>query len=236
MVGKRKANSMMEQIAKMAKKNNEEKEEHDKEAEPTIDDGWRTETKEEYFDRVLKSSSSLDRVLEFLRFRKQADELLPSVGNDLVALVRRELEIDTAISTMKLETRIASGEGTPILDALGAKRGTSFANIVAPPTKRCLLCTKDLKKRNEPSTVALFTVNGPVVGAKYMWRCRSCTGAPALWKQTLSTDPSGVAVACDIHYGPDSFGNSQVVILQHNLHGTTNIYGNYLWTEVDCFL
>ena len=63
MVGKRKANSMMEQIAKMAKKNNEEKEEkeeHDKEAEPTIDDGWRTETKEEYSDRVLKSSSSLE--------------------------------------------------------------------------------------------------------------------------------------------------------------------------------
>ena len=48
-------------------------------------------------------------MLEFLRFRKQADKLLPSVGNDLVALVRRELEIDTAISTMKLETRIASG-------------------------------------------------------------------------------------------------------------------------------
>ena len=225
MVGKRKANSMMNQIAKMTKQIDEATEDAQKEAKPMTDEGWEKESKGEYFDRVMRSSSSLDRVLEFLRFRKQADKLLPSVGNDLVALVRRELEIDTAISTMKLETRIASGEGTPILDALGAKRGTSFANIVAPPTKRCLLCTKDLKKRNEPSTVALFTVNGPVVGAKYMWRCKGCKGAPALWKQTLSTDPSGVAVACDIHYGPDSFGNSQVVILQHNLHETTN----YLW-------
>ena len=124
MVGKRKANAMMEQITKMAKQNNEEKEEHGKETKAAIGDGWRTETKEEYFDRVLKSSSSLDRVLEFLRFRKQADRLLPSVGNELVALVRRELEIDTALQTLKLETRIASGEGTPILDALGAKRGT----------------------------------------------------------------------------------------------------------------
>ena len=226
MVGKRKANAMMDQISKMAKKTDDEKEEeHQKEAKPVVEDGWRKESKEEYFDRVLKSSSSLDRVLEFLRFRKQADELLPSVANDLVALVRRELEIDTALSTLKLETRIASGEGTPILDALGAKRGTSFANIVAPPTKSCLLCKKDLIKKHEPSTVALFTVNGPVVGAKYMWRCKDCKGAPALWKQTLSTDPSGVAVACDVHYGPDSFGNSQVVILQHNLHETTN----YLW-------
>ena len=175
-----------------------------------------------FFTVFLKGERPLDRVLEFLRFRKQADKLLPSVANDLVALVRRELEIDTALSTLKLETRIASGEGTPILDALGAKRGTSFANIVAPPTKSCLLCKKDLIKNHEPSTVALFTVNGPVVGAKYMWRCKGCKGAPALWKQTLSTDPSGVAVACDVHYGPDSFGNSQVVILQHNLHETKN--------------
>ena len=121
MVGKRKANAMMDQISKMAKKTDDEKEEeHQKEAKPVVEDGWRNESKEEYFDRVLKSSSSLDRVLEFLRFRKQADKLLPSVANDLVALVRRELEIDTALSTLKLETRIASGEGTPILDALGA--------------------------------------------------------------------------------------------------------------------
>ena len=85
---------MMDQISKMAKKTDDEKEEeHQKEAKPVVEDGWRNESKEEYFDRVLKSSSSLDRVLEFLRFRKQADKLLPSVANDLVALVRRELEI-----------------------------------------------------------------------------------------------------------------------------------------------
>ena len=76
MVGKRKANAMMDQISKMAKKTDDEKEEeHQKEAKPVVEDGWRKESKEEYFDRVLKSSSSLDRVLEFLRFRKQADKL-----------------------------------------------------------------------------------------------------------------------------------------------------------------
>ena len=81
MVGKRKANAMMDQISKMAKKTDDEKEEeHQKEAKPVVEDGWRKESKEEYFDRVLKSSSSLDRVLEFLRFRKQADKLLPSVA------------------------------------------------------------------------------------------------------------------------------------------------------------
>ena len=144
MVGKRKANSMMEQIAKMAKKNNEEKEEHDKEAEPTIDDGWRTETKEEYFDRVLKSSSSLDRVLEFLRFRKQADKLLPSVGNDLVALVRRELEIDTAISTMKLETRIVE-KGHRFWMHLGQKGARVLPILWRRPPKGAFFAQRTLR-------------------------------------------------------------------------------------------
>ena len=131
---------MMDQISKMAKKTDDEKEEeHQKEAKPVVEDGWRNESKEEYFDRVLKSSSSLDRVLEFLRFRKQADKLLPSVANDLVALVRRELEIDTALSTLKLETRIASGEGTPILDALGAKRGTSLRRKMTAERQQTIL-------------------------------------------------------------------------------------------------
>ena len=98
------------------------------------------ESKEESFDRVKKSSSSLDRVLECFGFRKHAYKLLPPVGNDLLELVRRELEIDSALSTRKLETKIASGEGTPILDAVGAKMGISLANIVAPPIKSCRIC------------------------------------------------------------------------------------------------
>ena len=90
MVGKRKANSMMNQIAKIAKQIDEATEDAQKEAKPMTDEGWEKESKGEYFDRVMRSSSSLDRVLEFLRFRKQADKLLPCIGNDLVALVRRE--------------------------------------------------------------------------------------------------------------------------------------------------
>ena len=50
-------------------------------------------------------------MLEFLRFRKQADKLLPCIGNDLVALVRRELEIDTALTNIKLETKLQVEKG-----------------------------------------------------------------------------------------------------------------------------
>ena len=61
----------MNQIAKIAKQIDEATEDAQKEAKPMTDEGWEKESKGEYFDRVMRSSSSLDRVLEFLRFRKK---------------------------------------------------------------------------------------------------------------------------------------------------------------------
>ena len=48
----------MEQISKMAKQNNEEKEEQEKETKAAIGDGWRTETKEEHFDESWSAQAA----------------------------------------------------------------------------------------------------------------------------------------------------------------------------------
>ena len=224
MVGKRKANAMMAKISKMAKNNDkfdEETMEYAKEARKMFEKEKESETKEEYFQRVMKSASSLDRVLEFLHFRKQADKLLPAQRNELVTLVRKELEIDVALQSMKLEAKIAHGEETPILNALGAKLGTSFANILAPPTMACILCQKDLKKHHEPTIVSLFTLSGPVVASKHIWRCRLCSGATALMNQNDSTEQMEVAVARDVHYGPDSYGNNEVILKKKKKTGVS---------------
>ena len=229
MVGKRKANAMMARIEKMAKSNEEheeEKNEYFAGVRKQFEEEKRTENKEQYLKRVLQNSSNLDRVSEYLQFKKQADRLLPSVRDELVTLVRRELDIDRAIENLKLDTKISVEDGTPILDALGAKFCTSFANILAPPTLKCLLCYKGLthQKHNKSAVVALFTMDGPVVASKYDYRCRQCTGAPLLF----SLPPSGVADgvpegvadgfadgvadgAADVHYGPGSFGNPEVI-------------------------
>ena len=212
---------MMEKIAKMAKESEEEKnrseryeegrKEYFKRAQEMYEDAERKETKEEYFRRLMKRSTSLDKVLEFLKFRKQADKLLPQMEEEIVKLVRKELEIDIAVENLNLEANIASEEGTPLLEALGAKLGTSFANIIVPPTKKCILCQSALTKHNEPSVVALFTLSGPVVAAKHTWRCRQCKNSHHLQQQTLSpTEEMEVAEARDVHYEPDSYGNSQV--------------------------
>ena len=91
---KKKANSMKERIAKLAKlaeeKDKEETEENNDEGQASSVNDWKTKTKEEYFGRVLKSSTCLDRVLEILRFRKQVDKLLPSVGSDLLNTVKQK--------------------------------------------------------------------------------------------------------------------------------------------------
>ena len=166
------------------------------------------ESKEEYFDRVLKNSTNMDRVLEFLMFKREADKLLPHQRDELVKLLRSELEVDKALPDLTLERRMTANEGTPLLDALSAKLGKSFSHILAPPNFSCLLCSKPLTKHNEPSNVVLFTLSGPVVASKHIWRCRDCKSV-ALLSPPTSSDP--IADCSDVHYGPESYGNPQVM-------------------------
>ena len=80
---------MMEKIAKRTKESEEEKnqseryeegrKEYFKRAQEMYEDAERKETKEEYFKRLMKRSTSLNKVLEFLKFKKQADKLLPQM-------------------------------------------------------------------------------------------------------------------------------------------------------------
>ena len=129
--GKRKANAMLDRIEKMAKQSefDEERKKSDKyeverkeyfeSARAMFEESEKKETKEQYFDRLLKESTSLDKVLEFLKFRKQADKLLPNLREEMIKLVKKELEIDEALENLSLESNIATEEGTPLLEALG---------------------------------------------------------------------------------------------------------------------
>ena len=85
--------------------------------------------------------NALDRVLEFLIFKREAEKLLPELRDELVKIVRHHLRVDEAIADLKLEKRLENEE-TPLLDALGAKLGMSFTHILAPPVHKCLLCSK----------------------------------------------------------------------------------------------
>ena len=250
--GKRKANAMLDRIEKMAKQSefDEERKKSDKyeverkeyfeSARAMFEESEKKETKEQYFDRLLKESTSLDKVLEFLKFRKQADKLLPNLREEMIKLVKKELEIDEALENLSLESNIATEEGTPLLEALGAKMGTSFANILTPPTQQCILCKADLIKNNEPSVVVLFTLSGPVVAAKHTWRCRNCKGEPLLLQQTVSqTEEIDMEARRDVHYSPDSFGNNEVrradliYLLMSKLILICNLGGiQILWREI----
>ena len=77
MVGKRKANQMMEK--NQSERYEEGRKEYFKRAQEMYEDAERKETKEEYFKLLMKRSTSLDKVLEFLKFKKQADKLLPQM-------------------------------------------------------------------------------------------------------------------------------------------------------------
>ena len=83
--------------------------------------------------------TNMDRVLEFLIFKREGDELLPELREELVKLVHRELQVEEALKDLGLERRMTAREGTPLLDALGTKLGKSFGHILAPPTSSFVL-------------------------------------------------------------------------------------------------
>ena len=203
-MAKRKGQDLLDRVSKMAKASAALEEEESVSFSPMV-----AESKEEYYDRVLKNSTNMDRVLEFFMFKREADKLLPHLREELVKLLRGELDVDKALADLTLERRMTASEGTPLLDALGAKLCKSFSHILAPPTFSCLLCARPLKKNNEPSNVVLFTLSGPVVASKHIWRCRECKSA-ALLSPPTSSDP--IAASSDVHYGPESYGNPQVML------------------------
>ena len=112
-MAKRKGQAMLDRVSKMAKASAALEEEKVVSFSPMV-----AESKEEYFDRVLKNSTNMDRVLEFLMFKREADKLLPNLRDELVKLLRSELEVDKALTDLTLERRMTASEGTPLLNAL----------------------------------------------------------------------------------------------------------------------
>ena len=73
----------MEKVAKLAKASEEsekfdrEKSQYFQQMASAFEKQKESESKEEYFSRVYNDSSPLDRVLEFLIFKREAEKLLP---------------------------------------------------------------------------------------------------------------------------------------------------------------
>ena len=179
MVGKRKIENLCANIAKMARaaETNNQKDYHEacSEVPNLLENRDRLEaeglTSQEFFSKLITTATKLDRILEFLLFKRNLPDLLPEVKRSLETLVRTELQVEEALANVNLGDGVTSENGeTPLLDALGLRIGQPLAHILAPPTVDCLLCKKRLTKNNHPSTVALFALTGPLLASKYSWR------------------------------------------------------------------
>ena len=88
-MAKRKGQAMLDRVSKMAKASAALEEEKVVSFSPMV-----AESKEEYYDRVLKNSTNMDRVLEFLMFKREADKLLPNLRDELVKLLHKSINAD----------------------------------------------------------------------------------------------------------------------------------------------
>ena len=128
-------------------------------------------TPDEILKQVLLSSSQQDKNFEYLKFKKNCPKLLPSVHDDLLQIIKKELQVEN----VDIDVEQSNGAGSePLLPALGNKLGQSLQRIIAPPVLACLICSKELTKHNPPVQVSLLTTNGPSLASKYSWRCRDC--------------------------------------------------------------
>ena len=113
MVGKRKIDSLRANIAKMAKAaeadNGQEFQQACKEIPNLLDldqkdpdrllaDGL---SSQEYFSKILESATKMDRILEYLLFKRDLPKLLPEEKIRLDLLVRKELMVDEALASMR---------------------------------------------------------------------------------------------------------------------------------------
>ena len=180
MVGKRKIDTLRANIAKMARAADSDNKDDYRKAcrevpnllqnDPNrlLADGL---TSQEYFAKLLRTATNMDRILEYLLFKRNLPELLPEVKLELDLWVRRELMVEEALANFQIEDLVTKEDGpTPLLDALGIRAGQPLAQILAPPTIDCLLCSRRLTKHNHPSTVACFSMEGPSLARKYTWR------------------------------------------------------------------
>ena len=95
-MAKRKGQAMLDRVSKMARALGEERGDA---FVPMDNDMEENESKEEYFARILKNSTNMDRVLEFLLFKREGDKLLPELREELVKLVHRELQVEASCNT-----------------------------------------------------------------------------------------------------------------------------------------
>ena len=184
MVGKRKVDQLRTNIAKMARAAEiGDKEEFQKASQnvPNLLEKTNIQshierlevngsTKEEYFAKVLRTSTPLDRVYEYLVFKRNLPELLPDEKLQLESRVRDELMVESAGAFFKDGSFTNTDGDTPLLDALALKIGQPLSHVLAPPTRDCLLCHRRLTRNNLPSTVVFFKLDGPQLASKYSWR------------------------------------------------------------------
>ena len=134
-------------------------------------------TNENSFSDLLSVSTTAEIMSEYLLFKGNLRNLLPSFGPKLIQDVRRHFKIGEVTSISSEDGMKFSKGQFPLLDALSQDLGICLRNILTPPTTICLLCEKKLTVKNKPVNVPLFTLSGPEMATKWMYQCRNCKSA-----------------------------------------------------------
>ena len=165
-------------------------------------------------EEILSKASPHDVWLEYMYFKRSMPKLLEWERSELLSAVKEHLKIPEVKKKMSEDLDDESinlgGKGFPILEALSIKMGVSLLYILAPPCTTCLICNRTLTRYNTPCTVALHTLDGPVVATKFSYRCHRCKG--------------GNGANLDLFYACDFYGNTTHGLKRYPPHLKVDVF------------
>ena len=141
-----------------------------------------------------------ERLSEYIQFMKHLPkDLLEAEESRLIEIVEEALDIKEMLVKIGIDFRnLTQLNDGKLISRLSSKLGQSLM-IVAPPVNKCLQCQRKLTlNHNKQTQVALFTLQGPKMCSKYIYRCLLCP----LREKTENDNNAGASDRQDVFYHP----------------------------------
>ena len=135
-------------------------------------------------------------VLATVRFiAKNLPLIMPAASRSIISEITENLPVQVTDEEVRLLEEIflkfpgiEIAHDQQMVQNVLSKCKTPLHFVLTPPIKSCVTCDRALSSASAPSHVTLFTLEGPCLGIKLVWKCQ----------------------VCGINYGYCQYGNSQV--------------------------
>ena len=152
-----------------------------------------------------------ERLSEFIVYMRKLPKTLPeNETTRLITIVEETLGIQDILKGTGLNFYNLNNDNEgKLLSRISNNLGQSLS-VLTPPLVNCLLCHRKLGLNHTTQTqVALFTLQGPKICSKYIYRCKKCP-----LREKCEAIPDNERQ--DVFYHPEKYGNMKAGWMFYN--------------------